>query len=105
MLKSIHYYDDQIATKMEDKTTVRFVIDASVKHDLKRRILDIKCAFPHGRSNSHEPTYVSQTKRFDGSYKHKGIVGVLILNLYGGKEAPYIYYKVLADHLLSHRYT
>lgn len=95
MHPDIHYREDQLAKFMADKTTVMLVFAFSVRYGLKRRILDIKCAFPHEASDSPQPTYVIQPRRFNGTYAHPGRIGRPRLNLYGGKAAPFIYFRGL----------
>lgn len=104
MIKDIHFTAYQLATYMADKTTVRLVFALSVRFQLKQGILDIKCAFPHEKTHSPETTFVLKPPLFDGSLKHKGQIGRLLLNIHEERAAPFIYYQGLDQHLHRHDY-
>lgn len=84
IIQDNYYTTDQLEAYMADKTTVRLVFAIYVRYILKRRILDINCAFPHDKAHYREPSFVLQPRRFDGSLKQKGRVDRLRLNHYGG---------------------
>lgn len=57
--------------------------------------IDIKGAFLHDIYGYHNPVYIKEMARVDGSYKHGGTINILQRNLYGNLSSKYYYIEGL----------
>ena len=100
-----HYNPDHTAAPMADKTTIRLLLAVKAAYGLTAAHFDIKSAFTHETYKYDADVYVKQHPRFDGSYKHGGKGGKLIINLYGSPSGGYYYLQGAQVLLQQHKYT
>ena len=91
MRPHFHYDPDKTTSYMDDKTAVRLLFAIAATYKLPLEHLDIEGAYLHERFKHSRPVYVKQLARFNGALKHRGEFGQLIGNLYGGKNAGFLY--------------
>ena len=61
----------------------------------------ISSAFPHENYGFHQPVYIRQRPRFDGSFKHPFKGGGLVKNIYGTPSGGYYYLTPATAYLRS----
>lgn len=97
-----HYDQDETATFMADKTTIRLLFALAAANGLHMEHLDITWAYLHEKYEHDKPVYIWQPPRFDGSYKHPVAAGRLFGIIYGTPPAAHTYSTKLHEHLKKH---
>ena len=105
LVPGVHYDPDQTTTYMAEKTSVRLLLALCAAKNWVIEHFDITSAYLHERYTHSTPVFVQQPCRFNGSPKHTGKAGSLIISLYGTPPAAHIYYTGLTSHFISKGYT
>ena len=73
------------------KIIVRLLLSLIATHYLPAEHFDIKSEYLTEAYKHPNLVLVKKTPRFDGSFKHDFLTGLLVRNLYGGKSGGFFY--------------
>ena len=104
MTPHTHYDPEKTATYMADRTTIRTIFAIAASRNMEIEHFDISGAYLHEAYKHDKKVFVSQPKRFNGSYKHGATHEQLKGNVYGTPAAANIYSTKLHEHLKRHGY-
>lgn len=101
----IHFDPSKTSASTADKAATRLLFATAAESCQPTRHLDIKSAFTTETFQHDLPVFVRQLPALNGDYLHpEKRVGKLLLNLYGTKNACFIYLQGLDSHLSSNCY-
>lgn len=104
MKHHVHFDAQCTSAPMVYRVEARSVISYSVKQGLVLEHMDIHSAFINERQKYHNPVFIGEQARTDGSFKHGDPTWILEPNIYGNSFGTYYYLHGLLGYMKNRGY-
>lgn len=83
MSPKFHFVPEKVATYAADKSTIRFQLPLAGSKEIPSAHFELKPDFTHDSYDDKKSVYFIQQTSSDVSYRHRHLVGRLLLKLFG----------------------